>query len=80
MWVVGLFWSSSAVRIVGTCSMEDHRVVRQTVILQLYGISGGSRCLKISGRKVVCELLLAGRVRRLPEATGDSYVGVVQFP
>ena len=25
-------------------------------------ISGGSRCLKISGRKVVCELLLAGRL------------------
>ena len=37
------------------------RIARQTVILQLYCISGGSRCLKISGRKVVCELLLAGR-------------------
>jgi hypothetical protein len=47
---------------VGTCLMEDHRVVRETMILQLYCINGGSRCLKIGGRKVVCELLLAARL------------------
>ena len=38
------------------------RIVRQTVILQSYCVSGCSGCLKISGRKFVCELLLAGRL------------------
>jgi hypothetical protein len=37
------------------------RIVRQTVILHFYCVSSCSGCLKISGRKLVCELLLAGR-------------------